>query len=31
MKERGIPIVYNSFKGRKGDNYTFGGSEPAIK
>jgi ankyrin repeat protein len=29
MKEKGIPVVYNSFKGRKGDNYTFGGSDPA--
>lgn len=31
MKERGIPVVYNSFKGRKGDNYVFGGSEAAGK
>jgi uncharacterized protein len=31
MKERGIPVVYNSFKGRKGDNYTFGASEPPSK
>lgn len=31
MKERGIPVVYNSCKGRKGDNYVLGGSEAASK
>jgi ankyrin repeat protein len=28
MKERGIPIVYNSFRGEKGAGYNFGGPEP---
>jgi len=28
MKERGIPVILNSFKGRKGDNYNFGRQEP---
>ena len=27
MKQRGIPVVLNSFHGKKGDNYTFGPSE----
>jgi hypothetical protein len=27
MKERGIPVVFNSFHGKKGDNYSFGPSE----
>ncbi len=31
MKERGIPIVYNSFHGKKGDNYNFGQPEASPK
>lgn len=27
MKERGIPVVYNSFHGEKGSGYNFGGPE----
>jgi ankyrin repeat protein len=27
MKERGIPVVYNSFHGEKGAGYNFGGTE----
>ena len=27
MKQRGIPVVLNSFHGKKGDNYSFGPSE----
>ncbi len=27
MKERGIPVVYNSFHGQKGAGYNFGGPE----
>jgi uncharacterized protein len=27
MNERGIPVVYNSFQGKKGPGYNFGGSE----
>lgn len=27
MKERGIPVVYNSFQGKKGAGYTFGAPE----
>jgi len=29
MKERGIPVVSNVFKGKKDGNYNFGGAEPA--
>ena len=29
MKERGIPVVSNVFKGQKDGNYNFGGAEPA--
>jgi len=28
MKERGIPVVYNSFRGEKGVNYNFNTPEP---
>jgi len=28
MKDRGIPVVYNSFHGEKGSGYNFGGAEP---
>ena len=27
MKERGIPVVYNSFHGEKGSGYNFGGPD----
>jgi hypothetical protein len=29
MKERGIPVVYNSFQGKKGAGYNFGTPEEA--
>jgi len=31
MKDRGIPVVYHSFQGRKGDNYSFGPAETTQK